>query len=31
MWVKRFTRRSRLLIACLLVMSGCVATTSLGA
>ena len=31
MWVKRFTRRSRLLAAWLLVVGGCFATTSLGA
>ena len=31
MWVERFTRRRRLLPTCLLVIGGCLATTSLGA
>ncbi|HUC13761.1 MAG TPA: hypothetical protein VMS00_04845 [Acidimicrobiales bacterium] len=31
MWVKRFTRQSRLVAACLLVVGGCFTTTSLGA
>ena len=31
MWLNRYTRRSRIVLACLLVVGGCFATTTLGA